>query len=54
MKNIGELSQDEMTEYVKHPVRGQAVIDCIEDLGVRAFLSDTITNGIMVEDSQTD
>jgi response regulator RpfG family c-di-GMP phosphodiesterase len=31
IKNIGELSPDEMNEYVKHPVRGQAVIDCIED-----------------------
>ncbi len=31
IKNIGELSADEMTEYVKHPVRGQAAIDCIED-----------------------
>jgi response regulator RpfG family c-di-GMP phosphodiesterase len=31
LKNVGELSPDEMTEYVKHPVRGQAAIDCIED-----------------------
>ena len=31
IKNIGELSPEEMTEYVKHPVRGQAAIDCIED-----------------------
>ena len=32
IKNVSELSPDEMTEYVKHPVRGQAAIDCIEDL----------------------
>jgi len=32
IKDIGELSPDERTEYVKHPVRGQAAIDCIEDL----------------------
>ena len=31
LKNVGELSAEEMTEYVKHPVRGQAAIDCIED-----------------------
>src|ERR1700690_2575780 len=31
LKNVGELSPDEMMEYVKHPVRGQAAIDCIED-----------------------
>ena len=31
IKNVGELSPQEMTEYVKHPVRGQAAIDCIED-----------------------
>jgi HD-GYP domain-containing protein (c-di-GMP phosphodiesterase class II) len=31
IKNIGELSPGEMSEYVKHPVRGQAAIDCIED-----------------------
>jgi len=31
IKNVGELSPEEMTEYVKHPVRGQAAIDCIED-----------------------
>jgi response regulator RpfG family c-di-GMP phosphodiesterase len=31
LKNVGELSPDEMIEYVKHPVRGQAAIDCIED-----------------------
>jgi response regulator RpfG family c-di-GMP phosphodiesterase len=31
LKNVGELSHDEMMEYVKHPVRGQAAIDCIED-----------------------
>ena len=31
LKNVGELSPDEMIEYVKHPVRGQATIDCIED-----------------------
>ncbi len=31
IKNFGELSPDEMTEYVKHPVRGQAAIDCIDD-----------------------
>jgi response regulator RpfG family c-di-GMP phosphodiesterase len=31
-KTIAELSPEEMAEYVKHPVRGQAVIDCIEDL----------------------
>jgi response regulator RpfG family c-di-GMP phosphodiesterase len=31
-KNIAELTSDEMAEYVQHPVRGQAVIDCMEDL----------------------
>ena len=31
LKNVGELSPYEMIEYVKHPVRGQATIDCIED-----------------------
>lgn len=31
IKNTGQLSQDEMSEYVKHPVRGQAAIDCIDD-----------------------
>jgi response regulator RpfG family c-di-GMP phosphodiesterase len=31
-KNISELAPDEMTEYIKHPVLGQAVIDCIEEL----------------------
>jgi response regulator RpfG family c-di-GMP phosphodiesterase len=31
IKNVGELSPDEMTEYVKHPVRGQTAIDCIDD-----------------------
>ena len=31
LKNVGELSPDEMIEYVKHPVRGQAAIDGIED-----------------------
>ena len=30
-KSIGELSPDELSEYVKHPVRGQSAIDCIED-----------------------
>ena len=32
IKNVGELSSEEMAEYVKHPVRGQTVIDCIDDL----------------------
>jgi response regulator RpfG family c-di-GMP phosphodiesterase len=31
IKNIDELSSDEMAEYVKHPIRGQAAIDGIED-----------------------
>jgi len=31
IKNIDELSPDEMAEYVKHPIRGQAAIDGIED-----------------------
>ena len=31
LKNIDELSPDEMAEYVKHPIRGQAAIDGIED-----------------------
>jgi putative nucleotidyltransferase with HDIG domain len=31
-KTVTELSPDELLEYRKHPVRGQAVIDCIEDL----------------------
>ena len=31
-KTVTELSADEMAEYMKHPVRGQAVIDCMEDL----------------------
>ena len=31
IKNVSELSPNEMAEYVKHPVRGQAAIDCIED-----------------------
>jgi response regulator RpfG family c-di-GMP phosphodiesterase len=31
-KTVTELSPDEIAEYRKHPVRGQAVIDCIEDL----------------------
>jgi putative nucleotidyltransferase with HDIG domain len=31
-KTVPELSPEEMAEYRKHPVRGQAVIDCIEDL----------------------
>jgi len=30
-KSIGEFSQEELREYVKHPVRGQSAIDCIED-----------------------
>jgi len=32
IKDISELSPDERAEYIKHPVRGQAAIDCIEDL----------------------
>ena len=31
IKNVSDLSPNEMAEYVKHPVRGQAAIDCIED-----------------------
>ncbi len=31
MKSVEELSPEEMQEYVKHPVRGQAAIDSIED-----------------------
>lgn len=31
IKNIDELSPDEMAEYIKHPIRGQAAIDGIED-----------------------
>ncbi len=31
IKNIDELSPDEIAEYVKHPIRGQAAIDGIED-----------------------
>jgi response regulator RpfG family c-di-GMP phosphodiesterase len=31
-KTVSELSPTEMAEYRRHPVRGQAVIDCIEDL----------------------
>lgn len=32
LKNTEELSADETGEYMKHPVRGQAAIDSIEDL----------------------
>jgi response regulator RpfG family c-di-GMP phosphodiesterase len=31
-KTVAELTPAELAEYRKHPVRGQAVIDCIEDL----------------------
>jgi response regulator RpfG family c-di-GMP phosphodiesterase len=31
-KSFNELTAAELAEYRKHPVRGQAVIDCIEDL----------------------
>ena len=37
-KNVGELSPEEMKEYVKHPVRGQAAIDCIEDFRMPGIL----------------
>lgn len=32
LKNFDELTADETDEYLKHPVRGQAAIDPIEDL----------------------
>ncbi len=38
IKNTGDLSQDEMGEYVKHPVRGQAAIDSIEELREHGIL----------------
>jgi response regulator RpfG family c-di-GMP phosphodiesterase len=37
-KSLGGLSPEEMTEYVKHPVRGQAAIDCIEDFRMPGIL----------------
>jgi response regulator RpfG family c-di-GMP phosphodiesterase len=30
-KSVEEFSPEELREYVKHPVRGQSAIDCIED-----------------------
>ncbi len=32
IKNEDELTQDEMLEYKKHPVRGQAAVDLVEEL----------------------
>ena len=37
-KNVGELSPEEKSEYIKHPVRGQAAIDCIEDFRMSGIL----------------
>jgi response regulator RpfG family c-di-GMP phosphodiesterase len=38
IKHVEEFSSDEMAEYVKHPVRGQAAIDCIEDFRGQGIL----------------
>ena len=37
-KGLEELSREEMEEYQKHPVRGQAVVDFIEPLGTTGVL----------------